>query len=313
MSKNQEIYKNVTEKLIKTIETNKILPWQLPWDKIDLGNQKNYRTMREYNGVNAFITSYMQAVNGYSAPYWLTAKEIEAKKGKLKPNQEGTAIIFFKVIESDDQDEKLDDDGNIIINKIGIVKDYTIYNLDQTEGIEFEVPELPNKHNHKEKLSNVINFVDKLKHIPRITNTDPNKAYYSVTDDFINMPKMSSFKKLQDYYSTLFHEITHSTGHRKRLDRFNNISLAAGETDLNRLSKDHKYAQEELVAEMGASFLCAKVGILSHTQDNSAAYLKHWLTAIKARPNMLISAAKYAEEAAKYVQGIKLNRENDLG
>lgn len=299
---NEKIYQNVTQNLIKVIEENKILPWQLPWDRVDLGGQQNFRTKRAYNGINAFITCLVQITSGYRSPYWLTAKEITAKKGKLKPNQKATPIVFFKVIESDDQDNETDKNGELIINKIGIAKAYRVYNLDQVDGIDFKIPKAPN-YDHKKILEKADKLAKNLKHLPPIKHVDLNRAYYNKTHDFINIPPKTSFKNQPEYYSTLFHEITHATGHKKRLARSCPDDIAASPINLTRIGKDKAYAYEELIAEMGSAFLCSEAKILKDTENNSAAYLKSWLTCFKSDPNMLIRAAKEAEKSTYYLLG----------
>jgi antirestriction protein ArdC len=169
---------------------------------------------------------------------------------------------------------------------------YTVFNLEQTTGIETPM-EL-----HKQTFQPIERceaLVTSMPQRPTLHHGEP-RAYYRPSVDAINMPRPELFDSPEEYYSTLFHELTHSTGHARRLNRPTLTDLCPfGSTN---------YSKEELVAEMGAAFLCGICGIENRTVDNSAAYIASWLRVLKHDKQMVILAAAQAQRAADFIQGV---------
>ena len=169
-----------------------------------------------------------------------------------------------------------------------MLKYYTVFNLEQCEGIEIETVEESSQVNQIEACEKIMNdWKDK----PEIKNAD--SAYYKPSADYIGMPEINRFENSEAYYATLFHEAIHATGHHSRLDRSGLMSKAAFGSEV--------YAKEELVAEMGAAFLCGKTGIEDRTVDNHASYIKSWISKLKEDSKLLINAASKAQKAADYI------------
>jgi antirestriction protein ArdC len=125
----------------------------------------------------------------------------------------------------------------------------------------------------------------------------PGRAYYMPSQDYISVPSLNDYLKPAEYYSTLFHEMTHSTGHKSRLNRAGIEAKAAFGSET--------YSREELIAEIGAAFLCSYAGIVQETLDNSAAYIASWKKFLKNDSKAIVTAASQAQKAANYILGIK--------
>ena len=176
--------------------------------------------------------------------------------------------------------------------RIPLLRYYTVFNLEQTTGIE--TPMEPHKQTFQ-PIERCEALVASMPQRPTLHHGEP-RAYYRPLVDAINMPRPELFDSPEEYYSTLFHEMTHSTGHERRLNRPTLTDLCPfGSTN---------YSKEELVAEMGAAFLCGVCGIENRTVDNSAAYIASWLRVLKNDKQMVILAAAQAQRAADFIQGV---------
>ena len=269
-----KIYEVVTDKIISLLEQN-IIPWRKPWD---VQFPMNMITGKQYRGINIMLLSY----SGYQSPYWLTYKQAQTLKGNVRKGEKGSMVVYwnFVKIQSDNDVEK----------KIPFMKYYTVFNVEQCEGIP--VPEASKiEFNPLTECEAVINnFLNK----PLIEHGG-NRASYSVKQDLIRMPHKETFNSVQGYYGTLFHEMTHSTGNASRLNR-------KTITESNGFGSEN-YSKEELIAEIGASFLCAVAGIENQTIENQANYIKNWLLRLKDDKQMIISASSQAQKATDYILG----------
>jgi antirestriction protein ArdC len=173
-----------------------------------------------------------------------------------------------------------------------------VFNIEQVSGIVYE--SAVKRLSEFEKNENCEAITAGYKDRPEITHLR-QQASYSPSDDVVNMPIKESFESSQEYYATLFHELVHSTGHSKRLDR-------EGVKDLNVFGSE-TYSKEELVAEMGASFLCARTGIENRTFQNAVAYIKGWLSIIKKDSKFLVQSATQAQKAADYILNTEPKKE----
>lgn len=230
---------------------------------------------------------------GYSSPYWLTFDQAKKLKGMVKAGEQGTPIVYWSVKES----TKLKTDpitGEEVEQTYTyrILKYSTVFNAEQIVGIEFEKPEGLMEHDTIDDIENVLN---KMPEKP-LVKFGGGKAYYSPSFDHIGMPDKGTFVSLEEYYSTLFHEYVHSTGHTSRLNR---PSVMAGGFD-----RHDQYSFEELIAEFGAGFLNATFGIdTKDVEENSAAYLQSWASKLKKDPKLLYKAASAAQKAVDYILG----------
>lgn len=280
------VYEIVTKKMIEKLESGTI-PWKKPWNSGGL--QKNLITKKPYRGINQFLLD----LQGYDTPFWLSYKQAQKLGGNIKKGSKAQMIVFWNWIENKKTGEEYP-----------IFRYYNGFNLDQTEGLEahkariladMEIEKLDFKP-IQECETIVNNWFGK----PPIKHGG-NRACYFPFLDKINMPAKENFHSEQEYYSTLFHELGHSTGHIKRLNRPEIV-------DANQFGS-HDYSREELVAEMSASFLSQLTGIDNVTVDNSAAYIASWLKILRAEPKLVVQAAAKAQKAVDLILNVKYQKE----
>ncbi|HBD95375.1 MAG TPA: hypothetical protein DC057_14500 [Spirochaetia bacterium] len=277
------IYDIVTAKIIEKLNEGTI-PWQKGWLS-DI--PQNYVTKQPYRGINKLLTS----ISPYKYNNWITFIQAKQLGLKIKKGEKGTSIIYYRSKQPFSEKLKKDSDEQSVT---GIINRpfYTInhiFNLEQTDYVE-----PPDRK--QEKNPPVINrckeIIQKWKDKPEIRNLG-NKAFYSFTGDYIQLPKKNTFYSIEEYYSTLFHEAIHSTGHHSRLNR--------KITGVSKQRIDENYSQEELIAEIGASFLCDHAGIINSVIDNQAAYIYNWLKALTNDKMLIMKASSLAQQAADYI------------
>jgi antirestriction protein ArdC len=285
-----DVYDVVTTKILTALE-NGTAPWQKPWDNVT-GAPKSLASRKAYRGINAFLLGLEQAEKGYRSAYWLTFNQMAKLGGHLKGEkgtQKGTLVTFWKLL-------PIEDEVTGKKKMIPLLKHFYVFNLDQTEGIEklpkdaFPVARpVPSPQERHEAAQAVVDAWD----AKPVIEHGGNSAHFNWATDVLTMPPVESFHGLDQYYATKFHELVHSTGAEHRLDRAESRGNVFG---------THAYGREELIAEMGAAFLCAETGIES-TQNNSAAYLASWIKTIKEDPRAVIVAAGRAQKAADMILG----------
>lgn len=288
----QLAYEVITKKLIEMIEEKKVLPWQIPW-KVngDEYNTKNYKTKHAYRGVNAFLTQLAVYCYGYTSPFFVTFNQASDLGGQVKKGSKGLPVIFWNFIKKTEVNTK----GETEEVSIPIAKYYTVFNIDQIEGVDWKVEKKKDSVEH-EPIKTCEKVLKNKSKKPKIVYGG-NRACYSPELDNIRIPSQKQFDEIENFYSTLFHELVHATGHKNRLNRSTVTELCPfGSTN---------YGKEELVAEMGAAFLCGHCGIENSTIDSSAAYLQSWLTTIKKTPKLLIEASGAAQKAVDYLLDLK--------
>ena len=275
------IYQEVTDSIISQLE-NGAAPWVKPW-KADSSAEKNIVSKKEYNGINRLILGMNNAIKGYSTPFYGSFKQWQDLGGTVKKGEKGTKIVFYKQVTG----EKTTESGSNEQFAYACLKSYYVFNADQVEGIEISKP--------VEIDSRVFNpqpaLDDRILKTGATVRHGGNSAFYSPTGDFINLPNKESFQDDSSYYATALHELTHWTGAKNRLDR-----------DLNNKFGSPKYAFEELVAELGAAFLCQDYQIQGELRH--AGYIQNWLTCLKENNQAIFKAAALAQKAADYINGL---------
>lgn len=283
-----DVYQIVTDKMIEALEKG-VCPWQKPWrtSSSDI-LPSNYVSRKPYQGLNVF----MLLCSGFSCPYFVTFKQAKELGGSVKKGEKGSMVVYWNFL------PKKDASGNVVMDgskpkMIPFLRYYTVFNLEQTEGIKWDKPKAAEGLEFK-PLEACEKIVASMVNPPTITHSK-GAAYYAPSLDKVNMPHRETFNSVSHYYSTLFHELTHSTGHSSRLNR-------EGITSLEGFGSE-SYSREELIAEMGAAFLCGHAGILNETADNSAAYLAGWIKKLREDSKLLIKAASQAQKAANLIMG----------
>lgn len=267
------VYEIVTERIVKALESGTV-PWKMPWTQ---RRPMNLVTRKPYRGINTFL------LRGRSTPYWVSYKQMVALGGKLKEDDKKASIaIFWKWL-----DNKKATTPEEKEKKIPLLRYYNVFNLEQIEGIPVPSAETL-EFTPVERAEKVVAGYP---NPPKIL-TKGDQACYIPGLDELHMPKVEDFNSVEGYYSTLFHELTHSTGHSSRLNRITDIAAFGSE----------EYSKEELVAEIGASFLMAETGIeVDDSKNNSAAYIKGWLDKLRGDSKLVVFAAAKAQHAVDHI------------
>jgi antirestriction protein ArdC len=270
------VYEIVTEQVIKQLESG-VAPWRKPWRTLP---PANLVSKKPYRGINVFLLAFA----GYGSQYWLTFNQAKQLGGNVRKAEHGTKIVFWKCNTRETESA----DGEIEERKSAFLRYYTVFNLEQTEGLKalLRLPPAFSIEPAEEIVKGMPN--------PPAFEQD-SRAAYIPSRDTVTMPSRAAFDSQAEYYSTLFHELTHSTGHPKRLGR-------EGIDKIQPFGSED-YSKEELVAEMGSAMLCGAAGIEQATISNSAAYLRSWINRLKADSRLVVSAARAAQEAADYIRG----------
>lgn len=277
-----KVYEIITEQMIKALEAGTV-PWRQPW-RVGESGPRNIAG-RPYRGINVFLTLAAALEKGYTSPYWLTFNQIKERGGTIRDGK-STVVIFWRMIKAKERDE----DGKP--KTIPMLRYYRVFNLDQVDGINPPITDQPT-----EPFSPVDAAEKIIANYPNAPDIryDGTAAFYLPGTDKITLPPRDSFESPDEFYSTAFHELVHSTGHESRTDRFAREKWAPSSVDV------HAYGREELVAEMGSAFLAGETGILPATIDNSAAYLRSWIRTIREDPRAVVIAGGAAQRAVDYI------------
>ena len=275
---NNNVYQIITDKLIAKLEEG-VAPWRKPWKAGEAGAPKNLKSGKAYRGINVFLLT----IQGFESPYWLTFKQAKALKGSVRKGEKGTQVIFWRWIEKTKTVDGVDKKDSF-----PILRYFSVFNVEQCAGItvpsKVDAEPAPEFH----PLAEAELVVEGMPNRPQI-NHGGSRAAYSPTLDLVKMPEREAFDSPAGYYTTLFHELAHSTGHESRVGR--TFGEHFGSED---------YSKEELVAEMTAAMVAGHVGI-EETLDNSAAYLASWIKTLKGDPKLAVCAAAQAQKAADYI------------
>lgn len=280
-----DVYQIVTDRIISILEAG-TAPWRKPWNYGNESGPLNLSSKKHYQGINCFLL----ACSPYASPYWLTFKQAQERGGSVRRGEKGYPVIFWKIYEKEDANAE---DGK---KNIPVLRYYTVFNLEQIEGITPPASDMETWHQH-----------DPIEAAEQVILTMPNRptveiggtqACYSPIRDCVNVPELFRYEQPEEYYCTFFHELAHATGHSSRLNR-------EGITGTHRYG-DSVYSREELVAEMCAAFLCGHTGIENATIENSAAYMQNWIKALRGDKKLAVIAAAQAQKAADYI----LNRKH---
>jgi len=275
----------IRQRIVAALERGTV-PWRKPWNANGIGGlPMNFATKKAYRGVNILLL----LAEGYASDAWLTYKQAQSIGAQVRKGEKSTPIFFWSIV-----DEKKSKDGK----KHFFLKQHAVFNIAQCDGIEIPAAKPVPEFSAIESCEHIVAGYDG----PPIVHGG-NRAAYSPTLDRIMMPEKASFHSTAEYYSTLFHELAHSTGHSSRLNRKGIVdAISFG---------SHNYSEEELVAEFACAFLCGQAGIEDKTIDNSASYIKSWVKKFNDDPQVLMRAASAASKAADRILGVKRNDEGE--
>jgi antirestriction protein ArdC len=273
------------------------VPWRKPWNYSGtaLSLPRNYVSKKPYNGINVFLL----LCTGFDCPFFVSYKQAKELGGCVRKGEKGFPVVFWKRL------PKIRDGAPVIGSNgrpemVFFLRYYTVFNLLQCEGIDWKKPEPVAKPEGWNPLTECESITAAMPKRPDIQHKGGH-ACYSPSLDIVRMPERKSFGEPSGYYATLFHELTHATGHKSRLARKGIDSEAGDWQNFGSAS----YAKEELVAEMGSAFLCGFAGISAPTLENSVAYIQNWRKAFKGDSKLVVMAAAQGQKAANYIRGIK--------
>jgi len=281
----------ITDQIIEQMEAG-AGEWQMPWHRMARGASSmphNLTTGAEYKGINTLLLGL--AGCAHQTDGWASFKQWQAKGRKVAKGSKGSKIVFYKPLKIEDVNARPNADGECV-RTIPIMKVYTVFNEDQLQ--DYEPADQPEREDLTKRIAAADAFVN-------ATGADiqhgGGAAYYNRGDDYIRLPARDMFKATENstatenYYSTLSHELTHWTGAPSRLERTKGKRFG-----------DNAYAFEELVAELGAAFLCRRLGVTLDPRPDHAQYLTNWLQALKQDKRAIFKAAAAAQKAVTFLE-----------
>lgn len=275
------VYDMVTNRIIAELEKDKI-PWQKPWTGVRSGAY-NRITKKPYSLLNQML---LQHTGEYA-----TFKQWQDLGGHIRKGEKSEIVVFWKIFESKETDS---DTGEIEIKKIPLLRYYNVFHISQVDGVEpLALEQLNDEVEPIEAGDQIITDYIKREHLNFI-ECKSNKAYYSPTNDTVVVPLKEQYSMINEYYSTTYHELVHSSGHKTRLNRLQTGAVASFGSE--------NYSKEELVAEIGSATLMSIAGIETpKTFRNSTAYIQNWLQVLRSDNKFIVSASSKAEKAVNYI------------
>jgi antirestriction protein ArdC len=282
-------YEISTEKIISLLEAGTI-PWQRPWSAV--GMPRNLVSLRPYRGINVWLLS----ASKYVSPLWLTFRQANELGGHVRQGEHGQMVVFWKIDRMANDTDIEPDAENFTAQEARrrfVLRYFRVWNLQQCElptAVHDRVPKIEtHQHDPIEAAERIVREMPKAP----VIQYGGSQAFYSPITDRITLPPRELFASTEDIYACLFHELSHATGSPKRLNR-QSIAEAAP-------FGSPSYAAEELVAEMGAAYLCAEARISRAVVENQAAYISGWLEKLRKDKRLVVLAAAQAQKAADYI------------
>lgn len=279
-----DLFQVITDRIVDQLEQG-VIPWQKPWSGVQ--GAISHTTGMRYSLLN-------QMLLGCRSGEFVTFKEAQREGGHIKKGEKASMIVFWKFMES----AKRDDNGNVvhgadgkpIMESMPFLRYYNVFHIDQCEGLQPRFAEDPKPGEHLSPDDAADRIVEDYvqRSGVKLTIEHSDRAFYSPVSDSVTVPELAQYTCISEYYSTLFHELTHSTGHVSRLNRLSKEASFGSEL----------YSKEELIAELGAAFLVNHVGLETDGSfHNSAGYIQSWLKALKDDKKLIVSAAGKADKA----------------
>jgi antirestriction protein ArdC len=277
------LFEQVTEQIIAAIEAG-ASTYQMPWHSTGEGRPVNV-SGQAYRGINVLLLWAEAMTRSFAAPIWITFRQALALGGHVRKGEHGSTVVYANKITRTDSGNE----GQEVERQIPFLKAYTVFNVDQVEGLPAHFYAVV------EPKLDAAQRIDHADAFFAATDADirhgGGQAYYALQPDYVQMPPFECFEDPEAYYATLAHECTHWTRHPTRLDR-----------DFGRTRwGDEGYAREELVAELGAAFLCADLGLELEPRPDHASYIDRWLKVLKDDRRFIFTAAAHAQRAADFL------------
>lgn len=283
-----DIYNRITQQIINQLEAG-VRPWTQPWTSSSSVSRPLRHDGTPYSGINVLLLWAEAANRGFARSTWMTFRQALALGGHVRKGERGATVVYANQLVRADADKV----GEEAERRIPFLKAYTVFNLDQIEALPetFEA-EAVAVSNPDHRIARIDAFFGRcgadIRH-------GGGCAYYAPEPDHVQMPPFEAFQSADGYYATLGHEMTHWTRHPSRLDR-----------DFGRRRHgDAGYAREELVAELGAAFLCADLGLALEPREDHAAYIGSWLQVLRDDRRFIVSAASHAQKAVDHLKSLQ--------
>jgi antirestriction protein ArdC len=286
-----DVYQIVTDRIIELLEKGTV-PWQQPWT--DAGIPMNVISKRPYRGINLWLLLSLE----YERNLFLTWDQLKKLGGSVNKGEQGHVVVYWKITPKKDEN---DEGGKE--NKMRLLRYYKVFNIGQCRDLpanlmsKYQSDTSEVIEEKKDPIQSCDVIISGMPNCPPI-EYNGQSAYYDIKRDLINMPKKKTFKSNEGYYSTLFHELVHSTGSEKRLNRPSITQMAEFTSEL--------YSIEELIAELGAAYLSSFSGILTKSIKSSAAYIKGWLSKLRDDKKFVVQASGNAQRAVDYILNVQV-------
>jgi antirestriction protein ArdC len=281
----RDVYASVTAQIINAIEKG-VSNWRMPWHTSGrfAFSPINVRSKKPYRGINTVCLWAAAEAKGYDSGEWGTYKQWQEHGAQVRKREKSTTVVFWKFANSVQEDQNGEDEQPSTGSRLLFTRGYSVFNAAQVDG-------------YTPKPEPDMAILDRIQHadacfqsISADVRHGGNRAYYSPASDHIQMPPSQAFAENVSYYSTLAHEHTHWTARSERCDR-----------QLGKRFGDSAYAAEELIAEIGAAFVCAHLGLSTEPREDHAQYINSWLKVLKADKRAIFTAASKAQQAADYL------------
>lgn len=284
-----KVYEIITARIIEALERG-VCPWRKPWACTGTSGRLpfNATTSKVYRGVNVFTLAMESMLKGFNDPRWITFNQAKAIGGTVRKGEKGTPVIFWNWVEKEKENQPEE------IEKIPFLKYYTVFNVEQCDGLNLPELEKPAPATSFEIIDAAAAILEGMPKRP-ITRHSGDRACYTPSADVVILPPPEAFESPAHYYATAFHEYAHATGHECRLGRHKREEYAFHSWG------DENYSREELVAEFTAAFLAAEAGIAEETLEPSASYIAGWIKHLKKDPKAAVTAAAAAQKAADFI------------
>lgn len=288
----KDCYAEITNAIIADLEKG-IRPWVQPWAS---GTGKASRPLRHngepYRGINVLWLWRAASIAGYRNPYWLTFRQAQELGGHVRRGEKSTLVVYAYLYSKTEDDDAREPEEK----RVPFFKAYSAFNSEQVENLPARFTPSTREETPGNDFGPNPRAVEFFANTGAAIREDKDRAYYSVLEDSVYMPPFRSFEKADRYYSTLAHELTHWTGHPTRTPR--KFPRAAAFTPAT-------YAREELVAELGAAFLCADLGINLTPRPDHADYISTWLQVLRNDKRAIVQAAAYAQRATDFLHALQ--------
>lgn len=287
MSTHNKIHSHITDQILTALsDPSKLSPWRRPWTALDanIGHPCNALTGRPYRGINTVALSLSAQQRGYQSRHWLTFRQAKEMGVSVRSGEKGTHVVLFKPIRAIHTTH----DGEEQRNTFCLMRTFCVFNVEQTTGLDhlrvgnapIDPQEVGRRYEHADEVIKATGFT--IRH-------GGDRAFYSITEDYIQMPHRRQFERIECYYETLFHEAIHMTEHPTRLN-------------WERARPENSYAMGELIAELGCCFLAGELGLpTGEGLQNHASYLNHWVQMMQADNRAIFKAAARASQAVRYI------------